>query len=217
DGTGHRPHYSLRTLCRALRYAASNPCSSIQRSLYEGFCLSFLTQLDRASHSTVQSLICRHIVQSGNIKSLLKQPLPEPHGGRFVQIEGYWIPVGAKNPAIDESYILTPSVKLNLRDLVRVVSAGNHPVLLQGETSVGKTSLIRWLACASGNHCVRINNHEHTDIQEYIGCYTSDASGKLVFQEGVLIDAMRKGYWIILDELNLAPTDVLEALKQIAR
>lgn len=35
DGTGHRPHYSLRTLCRALKYVASNPCSSVQRSLYE--------------------------------------------------------------------------------------------------------------------------------------------------------------------------------------
>lgn len=35
DGTGHRPHYSLRTLCRALRFAASNPCGNIQRSLYE--------------------------------------------------------------------------------------------------------------------------------------------------------------------------------------
>ncbi|KAM4771043.1 midasin [Rhinophrynus dorsalis] len=214
DGTGHRPHYSLRTLCRALRYAAANPCNNIQRSLYEGFCLGFLTQLDRASHSIVQALICRYIVQ-GNIKSLLKQPLPEPHGGRFVQIEGYWIPVGDKDPAIDETYILTSSVNLNLRDLVRVVSAGTHPVLIQGETSVGKTSLIRWLACASGNQCVRINNHEHTDIQEYIGCYTSDVSGKLVFKEGVLIDAMRKGYWIILDELNLAPTDVLEALNRL--
>ncbi|XP_073531808.1 midasin [Phyllobates terribilis] len=214
DGTGHRPHFSLRTLCRALRYAAANPCNNIQRSLYEGFCLSFLTQLDRASHSSVQSLVCRWIVP-GNIKSLLKQPLPEPYGGRFIQIEGYWIPVGSQDPTIDESYILTSSVKLNLRDLVRVVSAGNHPVLIQGETSVGKTSLIRWLACASGNHCVRINNHEHTDIQEYIGCYTSDASGKLVFQEGVLIHAMRNGYWIILDELNLAPTDVLEALNRL--
>ena len=35
DGTGHRPHYSLRTLCRALKYVASNPCYSVQRSLYE--------------------------------------------------------------------------------------------------------------------------------------------------------------------------------------
>ncbi|KAM9562699.1 midasin isoform 4-T5 [Guaruba guarouba] len=214
DGTGHRPHYSLRTLCRALRFAASNPCSSIPRSLYEGFCLSFLTQLDRSSHPVVQKLICQHIV-SGNIKSLLKQQIPKPQGGKFILVEGYWISAGDKEPTVDESYVLTPSVKLNLKDIARVVSAGTHPVLIQGETSVGKTSLIRWLAAATGNHCVRINNHEHTDIQEYIGCYTSDASGKLVFKEGVLIDAMRKGYWIVLDELNLAPTDVLEALNRL--
>ncbi|KAG2468110.1 MDN1 protein, partial [Polypterus senegalus] len=87
--------------------------------------------------------------------------------------------------------------------------------LSSGETSVGKTSLIKWLASSTGNHCVRINNHEHTDIQEYIGCYASSETGKLVFKEGVLIDAMRKGYWIILDELNLAPTDVLEALNRL--
>ncbi|NXJ64381.1 MDN1 protein, partial [Rostratula benghalensis] len=214
DGTGHRPHYSLRTLCRALRFAASNPCSSIQRSLYEGFCLSFLTQLDRGSHPVVQKLICQHIV-SGNIKTLLKQQIPKPQGGSFILIEGYWISAGDREPTVDETYVLTPSVKLNLKDIARVVSAGTHPVLIQGETSVGKTSLIRWLAAATGNHCVRINNHEHTDIQEYIGCYTSDTSGKLVFKEGILIDAMRKGYWIVLDELNLAPTDVLEALNRL--
>ncbi|XP_066468783.1 midasin [Tiliqua scincoides] len=214
DGRGHKPHYSLRTLCRALRFASSNPCNNIQRSLYEGFCLGFLTQLDRVSYPIVQKLICQHIL-SGNIKSILKQPLPEPKGGKLIKIEGYWISVGDEEPTVDEAYVLTPSVKLNLRDIVRVVSAGTYPVLIQGDTSIGKTSLIRWLAAASGNHCVRINNHEHTDIQEYIGCYTSDASGKLIFKEGVLIDAMRKGYWIILDELNLAPTDVLEALNRL--
>lgn len=57
-------------------------------------------------------------------------------------------------------------------------------MLIQGETSVGKTSLIKWLAAATGNQCVRINNHEHTDIQEYIGCYSSDEHGKLAFKEG---------------------------------
>ncbi|XP_018599206.2 midasin isoform X2 [Scleropages formosus] len=213
DGTGHRPHYSLRTLCRALKYAASNPCHSAQRSLYEGFCLSFLTQLDRSSHPVVQKLVCQHIL-GGNIKCL-KQPIPVPADRQCVEVEGYWVTQGDMELAVDQSYILTASVKLNLRDLARVVSAGTHPVLIQGETSVGKTSLIKWLAAATGNQCVRINNHEHTDIQEYIGCYSSDSRGKLVFKEGVLIDAMRKGYWIILDELNLAPTDVLEALNRL--
>ncbi|XP_072559009.1 midasin isoform X3 [Paramormyrops kingsleyae] len=213
DGTGNRPHYSLRTLCRALKYVAGNPCHNAQRSLYEGFCLSFLTQLDRSSHPVVQKLVCQHIL-SRNVKCL-KQPIPEPPGRRCVEVEGYWVSQGEMEPVVDQCYILTQSVKLNLRDLARVVSAGTHPVLIQGETSVGKTSLIRWLAAATGNQCVRINNHEHTDIQEYIGCYSSDSRGKLVFREGVLIDAMRKGYWIILDELNLAPTDVLEALNRL--
>lgn len=85
-------------------------------------------------------------------------------------------------------YILTPTVKNNLRDLVRVVSLSNHPVLLQGDTSVGKTSLISYLAAASGNKCLRINNHEHTDLQEYIGAYSVDSvTGQLLFKEGSII------------------------------
>ena len=33
---------------------------------------------------------------------------------------------------------------------------------------------------------------------------------------GALVEAMRNGYWVILDELNLAPTDVLEALNRVS-
>ncbi|CAB1342786.1 unnamed protein product [Coregonus sp. 'balchen'] len=189
DGTGHHPHYSLRTLCRALKYVAANPCYSVQRSLYEGFCLSFLTQLDRSSHPMVQKLVCQHIM-GGNTKCL-KQPIPEPTGRPCIQMEGYWVSQGEMEPALDPSYILTTSGPPR-PDPRRDLGGKDQP-----------------------DQCVRINNHEHTDIQEYIGCYSSDGKGKLVFKEGVLIDSMRKGYWIILDELNLAPTDVLEALNRL--
>ena len=52
-------------------------------------------------------------------------------------------------------------------------------------------------------------------LQEYMGSYVSSPSGKLVFREGALVEAIRCGYWIILDELNLAPSEVLEALNRL--
>ncbi|XP_013162741.1 PREDICTED: midasin-like [Papilio xuthus] len=217
DGAGNAPHYSLRTLCRALTAAAKAKCGTVARSLYEAFCLSFLTQLDRSSHPKVEALIAKAIIGKRNVVSILNQLIPEPQieGKKYLLFEGHWIPQGKLEIDIPDGYILTPTVRKNLRDIARIVSLGRLPILLQGDTSVGKTSLITYIAKASGNYCVRINNHEHTDLQEYIGSYATDSSGNLVFKEGVLVEAMRKGYWIILDELNLAPSDVLEALNRV--
>lgn len=35
-----------------------------------------------------------------------------------------------------------------------------------------------------------------------------------MFREGTLVTALRQGHWLVLDELNLAPTEVLEALNR---
>ena len=66
-----------------------------------------------------------------------------------------------------------------------------------------------------GNKLIRINNHEHTDLQEYVGQYVPSEDGKLVFAPGALVKAMKNGWWLLLDELNLAPPDVLEALNRV--
>lgn len=60
DGLGHKPHFSLRSLCRSLSIAAKNPCGSFNRSLYEAFCLGFLTQLDVKSYKVVEDMIARY-------------------------------------------------------------------------------------------------------------------------------------------------------------
>ena len=85
--------------------------------------MSFLTQLDRSSHPAVEKLVCQHILGRQNIKSVLGKDIPKPVGDEHLQFEGYWITKGSKPPETQEGYVLTPSVRANLKDLVRVVTA----------------------------------------------------------------------------------------------
>ena len=74
-------------------------------------------------------------------------------------------------------YVVTESVKSHLSNLARAVLLRSHPILLQGPTSAGKTSIIEYLAKRTGHRFMRINNHEHTDLQEYLGTYITDEKG----------------------------------------
>ena len=71
-----------------------------------------------------------------------------------------------------------------MRKLASIVAVSDYAVILEGPTSAGKTSTVQYLANVTNNRVIRINNHMHTDIQEYIGSYVpsqSDTTGKLVF------------------------------------
>jgi midasin len=220
DQANEVPHFSLRTLTRVLTYANDvAPFYGLERALYEGFCMCFTTLLSEESERTVMPLIHQHLLKRSNI---LTQPPKKPTDGKnYVSFKNrnkdhqYWLLQGNEMPKEREDYIITPYVERNLLNLVRATSTRRYPILIQGPTSAGKTSMIEYLANYTGNKFVRINNHEHTDLQEYLGTYVSDSEGKLKFQEGVLVQAMREGSWIVLDELNLAPTDVLEALNRL--
>ncbi|KAF7547787.1 hypothetical protein G7Z17_g7485 [Cylindrodendrum hubeiense] len=224
DGANEVPHFSLRTLTRVLSYVNTiAPFYGVRRALYEGFSMGFLTLLDRDSEKMLVPLITHHLFERhGNSQSLLSQAPKHPNDGKqYVRFKNknrdrqYWLFQGEETPIERDDYIITPYVERNLLNLVRATSTRRFPVLIQGPTSAGKTSMIEYLANFTGNKFVRINNHEHTDLQEYLGTYVSGSDGKLRFQEGILVQAMRKGHWIVLDELNLAPTDVLEALNRL--
>ncbi|KAF2015300.1 P-loop containing nucleoside triphosphate hydrolase protein [Aaosphaeria arxii CBS 175.79] len=218
DGADQKAHFSLRTLTRALSYAREiSPLCTLRRALYEAFHMSFLTFLGKASEDLVAPLIKQHLFsQKSSAKTELGKPLQQANDGRtYVRQGHYWLRQGPH--AVEEQlhYIITPFVQRNMNNLIRAASTRRFPVLIQGPTSSGKTSMIEYLAKRSGNQFVRINNHEHTDLQEYLGSYVSGTDGKLTFQEGILVRALREGHWIVLDELNLAPTDVLEALNRL--
>lgn len=218
DGAGQRPHFSIRTLVRALIYVIDHAhIYGLRRAIFEGFSMSFLTVLSLESEKSLIPLLETHIFSNAkNAKSLLGQtPQPPTDGNHYVQFKHYWMRRGPLTPEEQPHYIITPFIEKNLKNLVRASSTRRFPVLLQGPTSAGKTSMIEYLAKVSGNKFVRINNHEHTDLQEYLGSYVSSDDGTLKYQEGVLVEALRNGYWIVLDELNLAPSDVLEAMNRL--
>ncbi|XP_021720497.1 midasin-like [Chenopodium quinoa] len=204
DGANQKPQYSLRSLYRALEYIRKARKLGFKRAVYDGFCMFFMTLLEDRSAEMMNERIISFLL--GDHKQL---PPPIP----LEQLLNVKEKPGSEQ--FLREYVITKSVEEHIRSLARAVYIKRYPVLLQGPTSSGKTSLVQYLAAKTGHEFVRINNHEHTDLQEYLGSYITDASGRLVFHEGVLVKAVRYGHWIVLDELNLAPSDVLEALNRL--
>ncbi|KLT40914.1 hypothetical protein CC85DRAFT_321131 [Cutaneotrichosporon oleaginosum] len=221
DGSNAAPHYSMRTLARALMFAVqSAPTFGLRRGLWEGMLMAFTMSLDAESNLKAHAACEKHILAPmKNARAVLAQIPTLPANldpDDYVRFGPFWLQRGPLPPVEETRYIITPSVQAKLSDLARVILTKRYPVLIQGPTSAGKTSAVEFLARQTGHRFVRINNHEHTDIQEYLGTYVTDPqTGNLVFQEGLLVTAVRQGHWIVLDELNLAPTDVLEALNRL--
>eukprot|EP01029_Cantina_marsupialis_P012772 TRINITY_DN2822_c0_g1_i4.p1 TRINITY_DN2822_c0_g1~~TRINITY_DN2822_c0_g1_i4.p1 ORF type:complete len:5400 (+),score=2320.53 TRINITY_DN2822_c0_g1_i4:448-16200(+) len=244
DGAGENPRYSLRTLSRCLQFINHLILDRgygryIRLAIWESVNMNFITQLDDDSAKKMQFSFEEIFVKKGEDKKTwdkdLKKATPKKLSnslqkkGDHVVVDRFKVLRGPEaivdntirvESDYDENkeaggFVLTDGVNKTLSNLARAIIPRKYPILLQGPTSSGKTSIIEYLAGRLGYKSIRINNHEHTDLQEYMGSYVSDDQGRLVFEEGALVQAVRNGYWLILDELNLAPSEVLEALNRL--
>ncbi len=221
DASNAAPNYSMRTLARALTFAVElAPMFGLRRGLWEGCLMAFTMSLDATSaqraHGVCEQYLLAPMKNAGAVLAQIPSLPSSVDRDDFIRFGPFWLRRGPLPPSPESRYIITASVQAKLADLARVILTHRYPVLIQGPTSSGKTSAVEFLARQTGHRFVRINNHEHTDIQEYLGSYVTDPqTGNLVFQEGLLVTAVRRGHWIVLDELNLAPTDVLEALNRL--
>jgi len=142
-----------------------------------------------------------------------------------------------------------------------------EPCLLEGETSVSKTSIIQYLAMLLGQPLVRLNLNGQTDTGELVGRYVPqdvaaalpvdpaelqaaadllESESRMIlqraseeernltrvevqqimanermtvhpwrWQDGLIVTAMKRGWWVVLDELNLAEPQILERLNPV--
>ncbi|TVR09637.1 MAG: hypothetical protein EA401_12785 [Planctomycetota bacterium] len=99
---------------------------------------------------------------------------------------------------------------------VMLAVAMDWPCLLQGPTAAAKTTAVLWSAHLLGRPVLRLNCSGHSDTGELIGRFLPQSgSGHWQFHEGAVPQAMRRGQWLLLDEVNLAAADVIERLNPV--
>ena len=124
------------------------------------------------------------------------------------------------HPAQFSHFCVDQSAAPTLRHLALSVRLA-EPCLLEGETSTAKTSSIQYLACVLGQPVVRVNLNGQSDTGELIGRFVpatgvrANGGAQWAWQDGVLLEALRHGWWVILDELNLAEPAILERLNSL--
>lgn len=100
------------------------------------------------------------------------------------------------------------------KKILQVGIAKDLPVLLVGETGTGKTTIIREQALALGRKLTRFSITGETTVDEFVGKYELEA-GKTVWRDGILLDAMKNGKWLVADEVNVALPEILFVLHSL--
>lgn len=100
------------------------------------------------------------------------------------------------------------------KEAIKLAIEHDLPVLLIGETGTGKTSLVREQAIENKKELVRFSITGETTVDEFVGKYELEA-GKTVWKDGVLLDAMKNGKWLVADEINVALPEILFVLHSL--
>jgi len=110
-----------------------------------------------------------------------------------------------------------PTTLDNVRRLVRACQL-SKPILLEGSPGVGKTSLVVALGSLTGHRVCRINLSDQTDLADLFGSdlpVEGGEAGEFAWKDAAFLEAMQRGDWVLLDEMNLAPQAVLEGLNAV--
>lgn len=101
-----------------------------------------------------------------------------------------------------------------MSQLFTVFDAIHYPILLEGETGTGKSTLVKKYAESKGKTCTRINITGQTLREDLIGRATL-IDGNVQWQQGILVHALEQGHYILLDEINASLPEVLLVLQAL--
>ncbi|KAJ2709359.1 AAA ATPase midasin, partial [Coemansia spiralis] len=131
-------------------------------------------------------------------------------GGGRVGVEPFMVAEGALGGAGAGLALDAPTTLDNAVRVLRAMQVG-RPLLLEGSPGVGKTALVGALARIAGQRLVRINLSDQTDLMDLFGTDLPSGDG-FAWCDAPFLQALQRGDWVLLDEINLASQSVLEGL-----
>ena len=115
---------------------------------------------------------------------------------------------------LDENISVIPSIMDNyvpfghFKDLKSILKSGIFfPVFITGLSGNGKTLMVEQICAKLKKELFRVNITIETDEDDLIGSNTL-INGNIVFKEGPVLKAMRKGAVLLLDEVDLASNKI---------
>ena len=97
----------------------------------------------------------------------------------------------------------------NFTDVVSIFKSKMfYPIYVTGLSGNGKTFMIEQAAAKAGRELFRVNITIETDEDDLLGGFRL-VDGETVWFDGPIVEAMRKGALVLLDEVDLASTKVM--------
>ena len=125
-------------------------------------------------------------------------PMPVREAAKIVIAPKLEVLIENLVPSVDKTYVPFGFYK----DLIKILNAGVfYPTFVSGLSGNGKTTMIEQACAKLKRECIRVNISIETDEDDLIGGNTL-IDGNVVYREGPVLTAMKRGAVLILDEID---------------
>jgi MoxR-like ATPase len=183
-------------------------------------------------YSEYRDILCR---DDANLE-LLRQAVKKHFGGDTaippadlkisddgIELDGLYFPGPRDTANIDRSRVPTaedvelvgtPTMLDTMRSALYGFRNPRRPVLLVGPPGAGKTDTIQNL-CRLLGWQYHSENLRDTPLSSLLGTWRRDpVTAVLSYKDGILIEAMKKGYCLVFEEINFMETGLLEVISE---
>lgn len=191
-------------------------------SVYQSTALMDLQKAEKYYQETVASARRTYLQTNSNPDGVQESSHTPIHSVQYVEVCGFILPCNSRERVTSpptnelEPFVLTETSRRNLQHICLQMQ-DSTPVLLQGPSGCGKTRLFQELAHLTHNDdYVQLYLDDQTDSKTLIGNYVcTDVPGEFVFQPGTLTQSIAQGKWIIIEDIDKVPFDIVSTLLPI--